>query len=146
MNVIACEGAERIERPETYKQWQVRALRAGFRQLPLNQEIFAEAKEKVNELYHKDFVIDEDNQCDGFYHGFLINEFKIKVLSSLPAIATATVNSTRRKIHLMSMAPDQSYILSGNRFKTVMLEKEKRRGKEMIPDHYFKVSRKAYLN
>ncbi|KAJ9160137.1 hypothetical protein P3X46_025568 [Hevea brasiliensis] len=62
MNVIACEGAERIERPETYKQWQVRALRAGFRQLPLNQEIFAEAKEKVNELYHKDFVIDEDNQ------------------------------------------------------------------------------------
>ncbi|KAK3006892.1 hypothetical protein RJ639_009581 [Escallonia herrerae] len=39
MNVIACEGAERIERPETYKQWQVRNLRAGFRQLPLNDEI-----------------------------------------------------------------------------------------------------------
>ncbi|OAY46111.1 scarecrow-like protein 9 [Manihot esculenta] len=62
MNVIACEGAERIERPETYKQWQVRALRAGFRQLPLDREIFAAAKEKVNALYHKDFVIDEDSQ------------------------------------------------------------------------------------
>ncbi|KAJ0620489.1 putative transcription factor GRAS family [Helianthus annuus] len=37
MNVIACEGGERIERPETYKQWQVRNLRAGFRQLPLNR-------------------------------------------------------------------------------------------------------------
>ncbi|KAH0657681.1 hypothetical protein KY289_026429 [Solanum tuberosum] len=24
MNVIACEGAERVERPETYEQWQVR--------------------------------------------------------------------------------------------------------------------------
>ncbi|KAF2296082.1 hypothetical protein GH714_036038 [Hevea brasiliensis] len=62
MNVIACEGAERIERPETYKQYQVRALRAGFKQLPLNQEIFAVAKEKVNALYHKDFVIDENSQ------------------------------------------------------------------------------------
>ncbi|OAY38618.1 scarecrow-like protein 30 [Manihot esculenta] len=62
MNVIACEGAERLERPETYKQWQFRILRAGFRQLPLNQEIFAEVKKKVNELYHKDFVIDEDCQ------------------------------------------------------------------------------------
>ncbi|XP_002531568.2 scarecrow-like protein 14 isoform X2 [Ricinus communis] len=61
-NVIACEGAERIERPETYKQWQVRILRAGFRQLPLNKEIYAAAKEKVNALYHKDFVIDEDSR------------------------------------------------------------------------------------
>ncbi|KAL3581561.1 hypothetical protein D5086_015893 [Populus alba] len=62
MNVIACEGAERIERPETYKQWQMRTLRAGFRQLPLNREIFTTAKERVEALYHKDFVIDEDSQ------------------------------------------------------------------------------------
>ncbi|WCJ19636.1 GRAS family transcription factor [Euphorbia peplus] len=62
MNVIACEGAERIERPETYKQWQVRNTRAGFRQLPLNKEILDIAKGKVKELYHKDFVIDEDSQ------------------------------------------------------------------------------------
>ncbi|KAJ6768038.1 SCARECROW-LIKE PROTEIN 14 [Salix koriyanagi] len=61
MNVIACEGAERIERPETYKQWQMRILRAGFRQLPLNQEIYTTAKEKVEARYHKDFVIDEDS-------------------------------------------------------------------------------------
>ncbi|KDP44938.1 hypothetical protein JCGZ_01438 [Jatropha curcas] len=62
MNVIACEGAERIERPETYKQWHTRALRAGFKQLPLDREMFAAAKEKVNALYHKDFVVDEDSQ------------------------------------------------------------------------------------
>ncbi|EXB65253.1 hypothetical protein L484_025331 [Morus notabilis] len=62
MNVIACEGSERIERPETYKQWQVRNLRAGFRQLPLNQEIMQVAKDRVKSYYHKDFVIDRDGQ------------------------------------------------------------------------------------
>ncbi|KAF2311822.1 hypothetical protein GH714_026930 [Hevea brasiliensis] len=29
MNVIACEGWERVERPETYRQWQVRKLGLG---------------------------------------------------------------------------------------------------------------------
>lgn len=60
MNVIACEGGERIERPETYKQWQVRNLRAGFRQLPLNQEILKLAKDRAKSCYHRDFGIDED--------------------------------------------------------------------------------------
>ncbi|KAK9283931.1 hypothetical protein L1049_012188 [Liquidambar formosana] len=62
MNVIACEGAERIERPETYKQCQVRNLRAGFRQLPLNQEIMKMAKDRVKSCYHKYFMIDEVGQ------------------------------------------------------------------------------------
>ncbi|XP_059660766.1 scarecrow-like protein 14 [Cornus florida] len=60
MNVVACEGFERVERPETYKQWQVRNLRAGFRQLPLNQEVMKKLKAKVKAGCHKDFVIDED--------------------------------------------------------------------------------------
>ncbi|KAJ6820723.1 scarecrow-like protein 9 [Iris pallida] len=62
LNVISCEGSERVERPETYKQWQVRNLRAGFRQLPLNPEIMKNARDKVKGCYHKDFVIDEDSQ------------------------------------------------------------------------------------
>lgn len=62
MNVIACEGSERTERPETYKQWQVRNSRAGFRQLPLNEEIRQMAKERMKSYYHKDFVIDEDGK------------------------------------------------------------------------------------
>uniref|UniRef100_A0A6N2L2B8 Uncharacterized protein n=1 Tax=Salix viminalis TaxID=40686 RepID=A0A6N2L2B8_SALVM len=37
MNVIACEGQGRVERPETYKQWQVRTLRAGFK-LPFDHD------------------------------------------------------------------------------------------------------------
>ncbi|XP_052176097.1 scarecrow-like protein 9 [Diospyros lotus] len=62
LNVIACEGWERVERPETYKQWQVRSLRAGFMQLPFEREIMRGATEKVRSSYHKDFLIDEDSQ------------------------------------------------------------------------------------
>ncbi|CAM8931642.1 unnamed protein product [Rhodiola kirilowii] len=62
LNVIACEGWERIERPETYKQWQVRQLRAGFRQLPVDRDIMKKAQDRVKSSYHKDFVIDEDAQ------------------------------------------------------------------------------------
>ena len=51
MNVIACEGLERIVRPETYKQWQLRNLRTGFRQLPLNQEMMNTAKDWVKSHY-----------------------------------------------------------------------------------------------
>ncbi|RWW89574.1 hypothetical protein BHE74_00001431 [Ensete ventricosum] len=61
LNVIACEGSERVERPETYKQWQVRNLRAGFKQLPLTPDIIKMAKEKLK-AYHKDFVLDVDGQ------------------------------------------------------------------------------------
>ncbi|KAM0948296.1 putative transcription factor GRAS family [Dioscorea sansibarensis] len=60
LNVISCEGSERVERPETYKQWQVRNLRAGFKQLPLDADIMQRAKDRVKSNYHKDFVIDED--------------------------------------------------------------------------------------
>ncbi|KAJ9553396.1 LOW QUALITY PROTEIN: hypothetical protein OSB04_017441 [Centaurea solstitialis] len=60
MNVIACEGGERIERPETYKQWQVRNQRAGFRQIPFDEEILKMAKDRARSGYHKDFMIDED--------------------------------------------------------------------------------------
>lgn len=60
MNIIACEGSERFERPETYKQWQIRNVRAGLRQLPLDKEIVTNVKNTVKLGYHKDFVVDED--------------------------------------------------------------------------------------
>ncbi|KAL0369834.1 UNVERIFIED_CONTAM: Scarecrow-like protein 14 [Sesamum angustifolium] len=62
MNIIACEGTERVERPETYKQWQVRNQRAGFRQLALDQEIVKYVRSKVKTHYHKDFSVDEDGK------------------------------------------------------------------------------------
>ncbi|KAL6142123.1 hypothetical protein ACLB2K_060406 [Fragaria x ananassa] len=62
LNVIACEGWERVERPESYKQWQVRNLRAGFVQIPFDRELVKHAAWKVKTSYHKDFVIDEDGR------------------------------------------------------------------------------------
>ncbi|KAI4383859.1 hypothetical protein MLD38_009654 [Melastoma candidum] len=59
MNVIACEGFARVERPETYKQWQARNMRAGFRQIPLDKDIFSRVKNIVRAEYHGDFIIDQ---------------------------------------------------------------------------------------
>lgn len=61
INVIACEGTQRVERPEPYKQWQTRNLRIGFRQVPLHQSIIKRVK-NVKHDYHKDFIVDEDGQ------------------------------------------------------------------------------------
>ncbi|XP_020214651.1 scarecrow-like protein 14 isoform X2 [Cajanus cajan] len=60
MNIIACEGCERVERPETYKQWQVRHMRAGFRQLPLDQQLINKLRCKSKGVYHSDFMLLED--------------------------------------------------------------------------------------
>ncbi|GFP91527.1 scarecrow-like protein 9, partial [Phtheirospermum japonicum] len=51
-NVIACEGWERVERAETYKQWRVRHLKAGFVQVPFERELMDSAMYKVRKYYH----------------------------------------------------------------------------------------------
>ncbi|KAL7586962.1 hypothetical protein Lser_V15G38370 [Lactuca serriola] len=60
VNVIACEGRERVERPETYKQWQVRNMRAGFKAKRIDPDLVSQMKSKVKAGYHKDFVFHED--------------------------------------------------------------------------------------
>lgn len=60
MNAIACEGSERVERPETYKQWQVRNIRAGFRQLPFDRDIMKKLRAKLKGGYHEDFMVGEE--------------------------------------------------------------------------------------
>ncbi|XWS53111.1 hypothetical protein CRYUN_Cryun11dG0129700 [Craigia yunnanensis] len=62
MNVVACEGTERVERPETYKQWQARILRAGFKQVALDQELMKKVTNMVQSSYHRDFVVDVDGR------------------------------------------------------------------------------------
>ncbi|GLT38931.1 hypothetical protein SLA2020_131460 [Shorea laevis] len=59
LNVIGCEGWERVERPETYRQWQIRNQRAGFVQFSFDRETVKEAIDRVRSHYHKDFMIDE---------------------------------------------------------------------------------------
>lgn len=78
LNVVACEGWERVERPETYKQWQVRNLRAGFVQLPLDRDIVKKATDRVRSSYHKDFIIDEDNR-------WLLQGWKGRIIYALSA-------------------------------------------------------------
>ncbi|WVZ51273.1 hypothetical protein U9M48_002430 [Paspalum notatum var. saurae] len=60
MDAIACEGSDRVQRPEAYKQWQVRNTRVGLRQLPLNPDTVKYLRKMVKDGYHKDFVIDVD--------------------------------------------------------------------------------------
>lgn len=60
MNVTVCEGLARVERPETYKQWQVRHTRASFKQLPLDPEIMKKLRHDLKAWYHKDFILDQD--------------------------------------------------------------------------------------
>jgi hypothetical protein len=86
LNVIACEGTDRVERPETYKQWQVRNQRAGLKQLPLNQEIVQVVRSKVKNCYHKDFVIDID-------HHWLLQGWKGRILYAISTWATNDAGS-----------------------------------------------------
>ncbi|RCV41931.1 hypothetical protein SETIT_9G174600v2 [Setaria italica] len=61
LNVIACEGSERIERPESYKKWKLRNQKAGFEQLPLNPDTVKGTRAIVRQ-YHKDYIVNEDDQ------------------------------------------------------------------------------------
>jgi hypothetical protein len=76
LNIIACEGVDRIERPETYRQWQARCLKAGFEQLPLDPAIMKSVLWMKKEFYHEDFVADEDS-------GWLLQGWKGRVLYAL---------------------------------------------------------------
>ncbi|OIW15743.1 hypothetical protein TanjilG_04278 [Lupinus angustifolius] len=63
MNVIGCEGCERVHRPETYKQWQIRNKKIGFKQLSLDQKIVNKLKDRLrNDEYHSDFMLEVDRK------------------------------------------------------------------------------------
>ncbi|GER46380.1 GRAS family transcription factor [Striga asiatica] len=62
MNVVACEGWERVERPETYRQWHGRNVRAGFKQVALEKGLMGELERRLKGFYHKEHVIVEENR------------------------------------------------------------------------------------
>ncbi|XP_078446508.1 scarecrow-like protein 9 [Wolffia australiana] len=76
INVVACEGAERVERPETYRQWQARNTRAGLVQRALDKGILSKAREKVGACYDKDFLIGEDG-------GWLLQGWKGRIIYAI---------------------------------------------------------------
>jgi hypothetical protein len=50
-----------VERPETYRQWQAQNRKAGLRQLPFFPNAEKILGEKMRNPYHKDFVINVEN-------------------------------------------------------------------------------------
>ncbi|XP_047312969.1 scarecrow-like protein 14 [Impatiens glandulifera] len=62
LNVVACEGPKRVDRPESYKQWNVRTVRAGFRQVAMDGEVMERVKGFVKKSYHRDFFVEESCQ------------------------------------------------------------------------------------
>ncbi|KAM3316316.1 hypothetical protein ACQJBY_034444 [Aegilops geniculata] len=73
INMIACEGTDRVERPQNYKEWQARNQRAGLRQLPLDPDIVLMLRDEVKNRHHKHFMISED-------HRWLLQGWKGRVL------------------------------------------------------------------
>ncbi len=74
LNIVACEGLERVERAETYRQWQARTLRAGFTQMP----IMKTTVEKISNLmrgFHRNYGIGEDG-------GWLLAGWKETILQA----------------------------------------------------------------
>ncbi|KAJ4786185.1 GRAS transcription factor [Rhynchospora pubera] len=61
INLIACEGSDWLEKPETYKNWQLRNVRAGFKQLPLDPDVVNKCRKKLG-LFDKRFFIEEDGK------------------------------------------------------------------------------------
>ncbi|KAJ3688226.1 hypothetical protein LUZ61_017390 [Rhynchospora tenuis] len=60
-NLVACEGQDQVERPETYKQWHKRISQAGFKLLAMDQDIVKECNAKVKSIYHEDFFVQEES-------------------------------------------------------------------------------------
>ncbi|KAJ1406902.1 hypothetical protein SESBI_24714 [Sesbania bispinosa] len=61
VNIIACEGCDRVERPGTYKQWQYRNMRGGFRQLPMDYQIINKLRDRLrNDAYNSNFMLEVD--------------------------------------------------------------------------------------
>ncbi|XBJ06881.1 hypothetical protein VPH35_012471 [Triticum aestivum] len=76
LNIIACEDAERTQRPESYRQWQARCLKAGFQQLPVDQAILKNIVHMKNLHYHEEFFSVED--C-----GWLLQGWKGRVMYAI---------------------------------------------------------------
>ncbi|CAH9094277.1 unnamed protein product [Cuscuta europaea] len=60
MSIVACEGMERLYRPETYKHWHLRNMRAGLKPMPISLELVKDLRDKAKARYHKQFLFSED--------------------------------------------------------------------------------------
>uniref|UniRef100_A0ACD5UQQ1 Uncharacterized protein n=1 Tax=Avena sativa TaxID=4498 RepID=A0ACD5UQQ1_AVESA len=88
INIIACEGADRVERTQHYKEWHARNQRAGLMQLPLDPDIIRVLKAQVKKHCQKHFMINEDHQ-------WLLQGWKGRALTALSIWAATDVTSSQ---------------------------------------------------
>lgn len=81
LNIIACEGTERIERAESYRQWQSRTVNAGFKQLPIHPDIIAKCPHLLQNFNRNYGIAVEGN--------WLLNGWRDRVIHALTAWAPA---------------------------------------------------------
>ncbi|CAA0829790.1 Scarecrow-like protein 9 [Striga hermonthica] len=75
LNVVACEGPERVDRPETYRKWGPRHLRAGLAQVPFDGKLLESVTYKAKKIFPRNFVFDEDN-------GWLLMSWKKRTIAA----------------------------------------------------------------
>ncbi|KAH8957786.1 hypothetical protein BDL97_07G109100 [Sphagnum fallax] len=75
LNIIACEGLERTERPESYRQWHSRIQRAGFVQKPLQLSETNTIK-SILRSYDKRFGIGRDG-------GWFLSGWRNQVMNAI---------------------------------------------------------------
>ncbi|KAL3638882.1 Proteasome subunit YC7alpha/Y8 (protease yscE subunit 7) [Castilleja foliolosa] len=76
INVVACEGEERIERYEVAGKWRARMSMAGFRACPISRDVKDEIKQLIK-LYSERFNVKEET--GGLHFGW---EDKVLIVSS----------------------------------------------------------------
>lgn len=59
LNIVACDGLDRVERAEPYRQWQSRTQRAGFSQKPLPHILVLKIQAMMGS-FHQDYGVGED--------------------------------------------------------------------------------------
>lgn len=62
VNILACEGVERVERHEVLEKWRTRFSMAGFKPYPLSSSVNATIKTLL-ENYCKDYTLEERDQA-----------------------------------------------------------------------------------
>lgn len=58
VNMIACEGVERVERHELFGKWRLRFSMAGFKQCQLSSSVMAAAQELLKE-FHQNYRLEQ---------------------------------------------------------------------------------------
>ncbi|KAJ3688346.1 hypothetical protein LUZ61_017510 [Rhynchospora tenuis] len=129
INIVACEGSDWIEKPETLKQWQRRNIQAGFEQLPVNLNIVKECKNLVRDGYDNRYFVQED---DGWLlqgwkgRSLTTNQFRGRNITLIKKLRYANIKSRQTYTHdFTHLAPARQQLLQNLRIKKIQKKNKK---------------------